>query len=54
MYMIQAKISKGSPTWMVFQVLSFVCLGVSLASLIGSVVDISLTLRHAKIFHIQL
>ena len=54
MYMIQAKIKKGSPTWMVFYVLSFVCLIVSLVSVIGSVADISQNLRHAKIFHIEL
>ncbi|RVW94978.1 Amino acid permease 1 [Vitis vinifera] len=54
MYMIQAKIKKRSPTWMVFYVLSFVCLIVSLVSVIGSVADISQNLRHAKIFHIEL
>lgn len=54
MYTIQAKISKGSPTWFVFHALSFVCLIVSVVSLIGSVVDISQTLRHAKIFQIEL
>ncbi|XP_034674499.1 amino acid permease 2-like [Vitis riparia] len=54
MYMIQAKIEKGTPTWTVLYVLSFVCLVVSLVAIVGSVADISQTLRHAKIFHIEL
>ena len=54
MYMIQAKIEKGTPTWTVLYVLSFVCLLVSLVAIVGSVADISQTLRHAKIFHIEL
>ena len=54
MHMIQAKIKKGTRTWTVLYVLSFVCFIVSLAAIVGSVADISHTLRHAKIFHIEL
>ncbi|KAL9254423.1 Amino acid permease 8-like protein [Drosera capensis] len=54
MYMKQAKIKKGSRTWMFLHALSFCCLLVTLAAAIGSVADIVKELKNAKFFRNQL
>lgn len=54
MYMVQANIKRGDSTWIMFQVLSLLCLVVSLVSAIGSVADMLERLKHAQLFHINL
>ncbi|XP_058097715.1 amino acid permease 4-like [Magnolia sinica] len=50
MYMVQAKITRGMPKWVLLQGLSFICLAVSLLASIGSVTDIVESLKHATPF----
>ncbi|KAI9383576.1 hypothetical protein POPTR_013G103500v4 [Populus trichocarpa] len=54
MYMVQANIKRGDSTWIMFQVLSLLCLVVSLVSVIGSVAGMLEHLKHAQLFHINL
>ncbi|KAG8633462.1 hypothetical protein MANES_18G107300v8 [Manihot esculenta] len=54
MYTMQTKIKRGSYQWMGFQGLSLVCLIVSLISGIGSVAGMLVSLKKAKLFHIDL
>ncbi|RWW59082.1 hypothetical protein BHE74_00033998 [Ensete ventricosum] len=54
MYMSQAKIKRRQSKWVMLQVLSLVCLLVSLVAVIGSVADIIEHLKHAELFKIKL
>lgn len=54
MYMNQAKIKRRQFKWVMLQVLSLVCLFVSLVAVIGSVADIIEHLKHAELFKIKL
>ncbi|CAL9037744.1 unnamed protein product [Musa banksii] len=54
MYMSQAKIKRRQFKWVMLQVLSLVCLFVSLVAVIGSVADIIEHLKHAELFKIKL
>ncbi|KAI5567485.1 hypothetical protein BDE02_13G093200 [Populus trichocarpa] len=49
-----ANIKRGDSTWIMFQVLSLLCLVVSLVSVIGSVAGMLEHLKHAQLFHINL
>ncbi|KAL5845891.1 hypothetical protein ACOSQ3_009415 [Xanthoceras sorbifolium] len=53
MYMAQVKIKRGSPTWILYQILSLVCFVVTLLCLVGSIADILQRFKHAKLFHIE-
>lgn len=54
MDMVQAKIKKGSYSWISFQALSLVCLIVTFISGIGLVAGTLEYLKQAKLFHIEL
>ncbi|KAJ0085360.1 hypothetical protein Patl1_07896 [Pistacia atlantica] len=54
MYIVQAKIKRGSSKWIMFQILGLSCLIVTLVAAIGSIADILELLKNAKLFHIQL
>jgi len=54
MYMVQAEIKRGSPTWMMFKALSFCCLLVTLMAAIGSTASIVEQLKVAKLFDSEL
>lgn len=54
MYMSQAKITRNSSKWWWLQCLSMICLIVSILAGIGSVVSIIDSLKHAKLFEIEL
>ncbi|KAL5845888.1 hypothetical protein ACOSQ3_009412 [Xanthoceras sorbifolium] len=54
MYSVQAKVKRGSSTWISFQVLGLVCLVVTLIATVGSIADILEHRKHAKLFHIDL
>lgn len=51
MYMVQARIKRGTPKWILLHGLSFLCFLVSAAASIGSVADILNALKRAKPFH---
>ncbi|KAF9589446.1 hypothetical protein IFM89_023764 [Coptis chinensis] len=54
MYIVQAKIKRGSFKWKAMQSLSMVCLVVTLISGVGSIADIVNHLKHAGLFKIEL
>ncbi|XP_044512066.1 amino acid permease 8-like [Mangifera indica] len=54
MYIVQAKIKRGSSKWILFQILGLSCLIVTLLSAIGSFADILEQMKHAKLFHLQI
>ncbi|RWR90352.1 amino acid permease 8-like protein [Cinnamomum micranthum f. kanehirae] len=54
MYMVQANIKKWSGRWLMLQIMCITCLLVSVVSVIGSVADIVLNLKKAKLFEIKL
>lgn len=51
MYMVQARIKRGMPKWILLHGLSFLCFLVSAAASIGSVADILNAVKRAKPFH---
>ncbi|KAJ8436924.1 hypothetical protein Cgig2_017349 [Carnegiea gigantea] len=53
MYMVQAEIKRGCPTWMMFKAMSFCCLLVTLMAAIGSTASIVEQLKVAKLFDKQ-
>lgn len=53
MYIAQAKVKKGHHKWMILQAMSLICLFVSLAGAIGSIVDIIGRPKSAKFFKIE-
>jgi len=50
MHNVQEKVPKWQPKWSALQVLSIVCLGISLAAMCGSVAQIILNCKHYKPF----
>ncbi|XP_011005424.1 PREDICTED: amino acid permease 8-like isoform X1 [Populus euphratica] len=54
MYIVQAKIKRGSCHWFGLQALGFVCLIVTLVSGIGSVAGMVEFLKKARLFHIEM
>ncbi|PIA42055.1 hypothetical protein AQUCO_02100121v1 [Aquilegia coerulea] len=54
MYIVQAKIKRGSTKWKFMQSLSMICLAVTLVAGIGSVADIVDRLKHASLFKVEL
>lgn len=51
MYTVQAKIKKGSFTWIMFQVLGVLCFAVTVMAAVGSIGDIVQNRRRTKFFH---
>lgn len=54
MYMVQANIKKWSGRWLMLHILCITCLLVSVVSVIGSLADIVLKLKKAKLSQIEL
>ncbi|KAF5184307.1 Amino acid permease [Thalictrum thalictroides] len=54
MYIVQAKIKRGSTTWKFMQSLSMICLAVTLVAGIGSVADVVDRLKQASLFKVEL
>ncbi|KAG6752203.1 hypothetical protein POTOM_044424 [Populus tomentosa] len=54
MYIVQAKIKRGSYHWFGLQALGFVCLIVTVVSGIGSVAGMVEFLKKARLFHIEM
>ncbi|KAJ6693127.1 hypothetical protein OIU85_003940 [Salix viminalis] len=54
MYIVQAKIQRGSYRWFGLQALGFVCLIVTVVSGIGSVAGMVEFLKKARLFHIEI
>ncbi|KAL9379729.1 hypothetical protein Peur_028211 [Populus x canadensis] len=54
MYIVQAKIKRGSYHWFGLQALGFVCLIVTIVSGIGSVAGMVQFLKKARLFHIEI
>lgn len=54
MYLNQAKIKRGQQKWVMLQVLSIICLLITVVAIIGSIADIVQHLNQAKLFKIEL